>query len=127
MCGMASAIAQDTMASRSERNNRPGRESLSKRLGKVARQIRVRDCNCCRYCGATAEMVGAPLQLDHLLAQSEGGQDIASNIVLACPRCNRAKSNKSFDAWVVFAAANLNLTIDAVAIFAHAAQPLPSL
>ncbi len=115
------------MATRSERNNRPGRESLSKRLGKVARQIKARDCNCCQYCGATAEMVGAPLQLDHLLAQSEGGEDIASNIVLACPRCNRAKSNKSFESWVAFAAANLNLTIVAADVFAHAAQPLPTL
>lgn len=115
------------MATRSERNSRPGRESLSKRLGKIARQIKARDCNCCVYCGKTAEMTGAPLQLDHLLARSEGGEDIAANLVLACRTCNRAKSNKSFAEWTSFAAANLSLTFTAEQIFAHAAQPLPAL
>lgn len=115
------------MATRSERNSRPGRESLSKRLGKVARQIKARDQFACVYCKATAETSGAPLQLDHLVARSEGGEDIASNLCCSCKTCNRAKSNKNMDQWVAFAAANLNLTIVAADIFAHAAQPLPAL
>ena len=106
---------------RSERNSRPGRESLSKRLGKVARQIKARDGHCCRYCAATAESSGAPLQLDHLDAKSEGGADVASNLVLACRFCNRQKSNMPLVAWCSLR------SIDETALRAHAAQPLPAL
>lgn len=109
------------MATRAERNNRPGRESLSKRLGvRVVRAIHARDASRCVYCTQTAEESGAPLQFDHLTAQSEGGKDEATNLVLACRRCNRAKSNMTLAEWTRYAAAKLALTLDARAIHAHA-------
>lgn len=109
------------MASREERNSRPGRESLSKRIGvRALRAIHARDCSRCVYCTQSAAESGAPLQLDHLTPQSEGGPDVATNLVLACARCNRAKSNMSLAQWTRYAAAKLALTLDARAIRAHA-------
>lgn len=72
------------------------------------------------YCTQSAEESGAPLQFDHLTAQSEGGADVAENLVLACRRCNRAKSNMDLSQWTRYAAEKLALTLDARAIRAHA-------
>lgn len=106
------------MATRTERNSRPGRESLSKRLGRVARQIKARDGHQCRYCGATAETSGRPLQLDHVVCRSHGGTDTADNLVLACASCNRRRSDKTLDAWCA------EIGMDPVIIRAQAALPL---
>lgn len=109
------------MSSRAERNSRPGRESLSKRIGvRAVRAIHARDCSRCVYCTQSAAESGAPLQLDHLTPQSTGGADVATNLVLACARCNRAKSDMSLSQWTRYAAAKLALTLDARAIRAHA-------
>jgi 5-methylcytosine-specific restriction endonuclease McrA len=103
------------MATREERNSRPGRESLRKRLGRVvSRAIDLRDGCRCQYCGATAESSGAPLQLDHLVCRSAGGPDHAHNLVLACRKCNRARSTTDLDAWCA------QLGLDADALRAHA-------
>lgn len=91
------------MASRSEHSARPGRESLSKRLGKVARQIKARDSHACVYCGSTAESSGTHLHLDHLTPKSKGGRDVATNLVLACRRCNSARQDRSIAAWLCYA------------------------
>lgn len=108
---------------RDERNSRKGRESLSKRIGvRNVRAIHARDCSRCVYCTQSAEESGKPLQLDHLTPQSVGGKDLAENLVLACHRCNRAKSNMNLDEWTRYAAAKLALTLDARAIRAHAEQ-----
>jgi 5-methylcytosine-specific restriction endonuclease McrA len=87
------------MATRKEHAARPGRESLSKRLGRVARQIKARDGHCCVYCGATAEESGSHLHLDHLTPRSKGGQDVASNLVLACRSCNCARQDMPLARW----------------------------
>jgi 5-methylcytosine-specific restriction endonuclease McrA len=114
------------MATRTEHANRPNRESLSKRLGRVARQIKARDGHACAYCGATAASSGAPLHLDHLTPRSEGGADVASNLVLACGSCNSARQDKSLARWAVYAAANLGLAFTARSIRAQARRALPA-
>lgn len=86
---------------RSRHDARKGRESLSKRLGKVARQIKARDNNCCVYCGSDGN--GAHLHLDHLTPRSKGGEDTATNLVLACRRCNSARGNMSVAQWSRYA------------------------
>jgi len=51
-------------------------------------QILERDHNQCAYCGAEADTV------DHIIAKNNGGEDIPSNLVAACRRCNGLKSDK---------------------------------
>lgn len=106
------------MASTANRT-RPNRESLSKRLGKVARLIKARDGGRCVYCGATEESSGAHLQLDHLLPRVRGGADVASNLVVACRPCNGTRRDMDLDAWC----SSINVSADAVR--AQAARALP--
>lgn len=105
-------------------NSRPGRESLSKRLGKVASQIRARDGHKCAYCGRTEEQSGAKLHLDHLTPKSEGGQDVASNLVLACRRCNSSRQALSLADWAVKAAKELGLAFTPAKIRGQARRKL---
>ena len=119
--GPAERILFLTMATRAERNNRPNRESLKKRLGvKVVRAIDKRDGCRCFYCGATAATSGAPLQLDHLTPHSHGGADVAQNLVTACKRCNRARSNMTLVQWAAYAAEKFGLVIDPATVRKHA-------
>lgn len=39
------------------------------------------------------------LEMDHVIAEIEGGQSSADNLVLACLPCNRSKSIKAVSAW----------------------------
>lgn len=112
------------MASRKEYSTRPARESLSKRLGKVARAIKARDGHACVYCGATAETSGSPLHLDHLTPRKAGGQDVASNLVLACRRCNCARHDMPLAPWLA-SRSTVNVWARTVAVRVQAARPLP--
>ena len=85
---------------RSQHAARPRRESLGKRLGKVARQIAARDGHMCVYCGATAESSGSPLHLDHLTPRELGGSHEADNLVTACLHCNSARRDLTLRAWL---------------------------
>ena len=114
------------MCNSAAHNSRPARESLSKRLGKVARQIRARDNDQCVYCGATAETSGAHLHLDHLTPKAAGGLDVATNLVLACRRCNSARQDLTLGRWAVRAEAILGLSFTARSIRAHARRALPA-
>ena len=49
--------------------------------------------NRCVYCDRPAE------HLDHVQPLSRGGEDIESNIVPACARCNLSKSDKTLAEW----------------------------
>lgn len=100
-------------------NARPNRESLSKRLGKVARAIKSRDGNACVYCGATAETSGAHLHLDHLTPRAAGGADVATNLVVACRSCNSARKDMPLSVWC------RAIGIDSRAIRAQARRSLP--
>lgn len=107
------------MASRGEWAARPGRESLSKRLGRVARAIKARDGHACVYCGATEASSGAHLHLDHLVPRVAGGADVATNLVLACRSCNSARHDMPLAAWC------RSIGIRASAIRAQARRALP--
>lgn len=113
------------MATRREHSSRPNRESLSKRLGRVAKQIKARDSHRCAYCGATEKSSGAHMHLDHLTPRSKGGADVATNLVVACRRCNDARKELSLAAWRVYAARVYSLTFDPRAIRAQARRRLP--
>ena len=44
----------------------------------------------CFYC----EVEGVPLQVEHIVARSNGGTDRISNLTLACAKCNQKKGNQ---------------------------------
>jgi hypothetical protein len=48
----------------------------------------------CGYCLTAENVVGAPMEIDHLIPQSLGGQTEESNLWLACALCNGHKSNR---------------------------------
>jgi len=109
------------MCNSAAHNSRPGRESVSKRIGvRAVRAIATRDGGACLYCGATAQTSGAHLHLDHLTPRSQGGADDARNLVTACRRCNSARQDMSLAQWAAYAAVKLGLTIDPRAVRAHA-------
>lgn len=112
------------MCNSARHNARPNRESLSKRLGRVARAIRARDGERCVYCARTAEQSGAHLHLDHLTPKAHGGEDVASNLVLACRRCNSARQALTLTQWAAYAA-ELGLTFTARSVRAQARRRLP--
>lgn len=115
------------MCNSAAHNSRPGRESLSKRLGRTAAQIKARDAHRCAYCGRTAAQSKAHLHLDHLQPKARGGADTATNLVLACRRCNSARKDLSLAQWARKAAAELHLSFTPAAIRAQAARALPTL
>ena len=55
------------------------------------------DCTCV-YCGQTYEQ--NQLTLDHVLPRSKGGEDISSNVVCACTKCNQDKGSKHWLEWM---------------------------
>lgn len=50
--------------------------------------------NCCAYCGTAGEM-----ELEHVVAISQGGAHDISNIVPACKRCNTSKRAQPMEEW----------------------------
>lgn len=112
------------MCNSAAHNSRPGRESVSKRIGaKAARGIRERDGNKCMYCGATALSSGFHLHFDHLTPKVQGGLDVATNLVLACHSCNSRRQDMSLSRW---AAITPELTFTSRSIRAHARRVLPN-
>jgi 5-methylcytosine-specific restriction endonuclease McrA len=52
--------------------------------------VAVRDQGLCQHCGTSA----GPMQYDHVIPYSVGGDNSVENIQLLCWRCNAAKSNR---------------------------------
>jgi 5-methylcytosine-specific restriction endonuclease McrA len=114
--------SQRSTTGRARHDQRPRRESLSKRLGKVARQIKARDGGHCVYCGSDGD--GAHLHLDHLTPRSAGGADVASNLATACRRCNAARQNMTLGQWAAYAREVYGLEFTARAIRGQARRAL---
>lgn len=117
-------------ATRAEWNARPNRESLSKRLGKVAAQIKDRDHHECQYCKKKEPSVPPAKpqdkhHLDHLVPRVQGGTDAATNLVTACRSCNSARKEMSVKGWSAYARAKLGLSFSPGKIWKQAAKPLP--
>lgn len=47
----------------------------------------------CVYC----EVDNKPLQIEHIIPRSKGGSDRASNLAIACEKCNQKKGNKPIE------------------------------
>jgi len=52
--------------------------------------VAVRDEGLCQHCGTST----GPMQYDHVIPYSMGGDNSVENIQLLCRRCNGAKSNR---------------------------------
>jgi len=52
------------------------------------RMVLMRDKGCCQYCGGLAENV------DHVVPRSRGGQNVWTNVVASCAKCNNKKADK---------------------------------
>jgi 5-methylcytosine-specific restriction endonuclease McrA len=111
-------------AGRQKHDARKGRESLSKKLGRVAKQIKARDGHACVYCGHTAESSGYFLHLDHLTPKSEGGADVPTNLVVACHECNSARKTMTLRQWAAFSAASRGLSFSPATVRAQARRKL---
>ena len=48
----------------------------------------------CAYCGSPHN-----LTLDHILAQSKGGDDTRNNVICACKACNQSKGHNPWKDW----------------------------
>ena len=61
------------------------------RVKLTKREIFRRDNYTCQYCGHRA----SPLTIDHIMPRYRGGQHSWSNLVTACPACNRRKGGRT--------------------------------
>jgi hypothetical protein len=52
--------------------------------------VAVRDQGLCQHCGTSA----GPMEYDHVIPYSLGGDNSVENIQLLCRRCNASKSNR---------------------------------
>ena len=48
----------------------------------------------CGYCLSTEAIIGAPMEIDHLIPESLGGPTDEQNLWLACSLCNDSKLNR---------------------------------
>lgn len=119
-------------ATREQWSARPNRESLSKRLGKTAVQIRERDGHKCQYCGKKEPTVppARPVdkhQLDHITPRVLGGADTAKNLVVACKQCNSARHTMTLRQWSAYAKERYGIKFSPAKIVAQTEKPLPEI
>ena len=55
------------------------------------------DCTCV-YCGESYELQN--LTLDHVRPRSLGGQDLTTNVVACCKKCNKEKGSTNWLKWM---------------------------
>lgn len=48
----------------------------------------------CGYCLTSARIIGAPMEIDHIIPESLGGPTARENLWLACSMCNDHKGNR---------------------------------
>ena len=61
--------------------------SLRERVSAIARHR-------CGYCLSSEAIVGAPMEIDHIIPEALGGRTELGNLWLACPLCNDHKSDR---------------------------------
>jgi 5-methylcytosine-specific restriction endonuclease McrA len=60
----------------------------------IERRVRKDAQNRCGYCLSPQRLVMARLEMEHIIPIAKGGSNDESNLWLACPICNRYKSDK---------------------------------
>lgn len=51
----------------------------------------------CGYCQTSAELIGQPLTIEHIIPVARGGDSSLENLWLSCRRCNQYKGAKIED------------------------------
>jgi len=59
----------------------------------LRRQVRELFANRCAYCHTAEDLTVAIFELEHIQPRSAGGETVLDNLCLACPTCNRYKSD----------------------------------
>jgi hypothetical protein len=59
----------------------------------LQRVVRQRFGNCCAYCGTAEHLTATVFEFEHIVPRSAGGATSLDNLCLACPMCNRYKSD----------------------------------
>ena len=57
----------------------------------LVRTVWKRAADHCEYCLIPKTALPLPFQIDHIVAEKQGGQTAESNLALACPHCDRFK------------------------------------
>jgi 5-methylcytosine-specific restriction endonuclease McrA len=84
------AIAEMHRARERER-----RRKLPPDWGQIRDQVLARDGSVCAYChGETTSP-----HIDHVIPLSRGGSSELTNLVVACPRCNISKGDRTPEEW----------------------------
>lgn len=60
----------------------------------IERRVRVAARHRCGYCLSPQHLVMARLEIEHIIPLAQQGSNDESNLWLACPLCNRYKSDK---------------------------------
>ena len=61
----------------------------------LQREVRAQFANYCAYCRAAEELTVVGFEFEHIVPRSSGGKTVLENICLACPACNRFKSDRT--------------------------------
>jgi hypothetical protein len=61
----------------------------------VDRRVRTAARHRCGYCLSPQHLVMARLEIEHIIPLAKGGTNVEANLWLACPLCNRAKSDRT--------------------------------
>lgn len=60
----------------------------------LQQKIRTHFANCCAYCRTSEILTATTFEFDHIQPRSTGGITAWENLCLACPSCNRYKSDR---------------------------------
>lgn len=61
----------------------------------LQRQVREAFADRCAYCQTAEDLQVAIFEIEHIVPRSAGGATVFDNICLACPTCNRCKSDRT--------------------------------
>ena len=60
----------------------------------IRKRVRAYFSQCCAYCRSSEALTVVTFEVEHILPLSLGGPTEFENLGLACPTCNRHKSNR---------------------------------
>lgn len=60
----------------------------------LKRLIRSHFAQCCAYCKTAEMLTVVTFEIEHIIPRTQGGLTEFENLCLACPSCNRYKSNR---------------------------------
>jgi hypothetical protein len=61
----------------------------------LKRLVRERFANRCAYCRTAEDLTATHFEIEHIEPRAAGGETVFANLCLACPMCNRFKSDSS--------------------------------